>query len=159
MWFHCHQGLKPTSQGHKIVAVHCVRFTSSTTHSARLRAGQAMERAALRSARACGIGSSSLCWRAWTPRCFSSRTRVTQGGHPILGLVFDFLAPTEINIKSNQSHWVIPILSGVWLGESTITMDDIYVLCMLFSTVMLTSFFHLFVIVYLTNKFFNWIKT
>ena len=91
--------IKPTSQGHKIVAMHSVRFTSNTTHSARLRAGQAMERAALRSARSCGNGSPSLCWRAQTSRCFSSRTRVTQGGSPLLGLVYTFLTPTEIKMR------------------------------------------------------------
>ena len=39
--------------------------------------------------------------------------------------------------------------------ESTIAMEDIYVLCMLCTTVMLTNLFHLAIIVYLVYKFFN----
>ena len=39
--------------------------------------------------------------------------------------------------------------------ESTIAMEDLYVLCMLCTTVMLTNLFHLAIIVYLVYKFFN----
>ena len=91
----------PHHKANKIVAVHSVRFTSNPNHCAR-RSG--LERAALRSARACGNGSPCLSWRTWTLRCFSSRTRVTQGGQPILGPVFNVqlklqLKSTSIKIK------------------------------------------------------------
>ena len=146
----------PHHKANKIVAVHSVRFTSNTTHSARLRAGQAKERAALRSACACGNGSPCLSWSTWTPRCFSSRTRVTQGGQPILGPFFNVqlklqLKSTSIKSKSLSDTNTV----WVWLVESTIAMGDIYVSCMLCSTVMLTTLFHLSIIVYLIYKFFN----
>ena len=63
-------------------------------------------------------------------------------------------APTETNIiKSKSSSDTNTV--WVWLVESTIAMGDIYVSCMLCSTVMLTSLFHLSIIVYLIYKFFN----
>ena len=104
----------PHHKANKIVAVHCVRFTSSTTHSARLLAGQAMERAALRSARACGNGSPCLCWRAWTPRCFSLRTRVSQGGQPILGPVFNVQLKLQLKSTSIKSK-LLSDTNTVWV--------------------------------------------
>ena len=73
------------------------------------------------------------------------------------------LNPSLLQLKLRQdSEYNIKIII-VWywyyiwsdFGESYVTMDDIYVVCMLFSTVMLTSFFHLCIIVYLTNKYFT----
>ena len=59
--------------------------------------------------------------------------------------------PTSINSKSLSDTNTV----WVWLVESTIAMEDIYVLCMLCTTVMLTNLFHLAIIVYLVYKFFN----
>ena len=58
---------------------------------------------------------------------------------------------TSINSKSLSDTNTV----WVWLVESTIAMEDIYVLCMLCTTVMLTNLFHLAIIVYLVYKFFN----
>ena len=73
------------------------------------------------------------------------------------------LNPSLLQLKLRQdSEYNIKIII-VWywyyiwsdFGESYVTMDDIYVVCMLFSTLMLTSFFLLCIIVYLTNKYFT----
>ena len=92
----------PHHKANKIVAVHSVRFTSNPNHCAR-RSG--LERAALRSARACGYGSPSLSWSTWTPRCFSSRTQVAQGGQSILGSFFNIQLKLQLKTNIiNSSH-------------------------------------------------------
>ena len=157
--YHCYQGLwvglnqtQITKANKMLPCTVCVSLQTPTF----VRAGQAWSAPRFRSARACGCGSPFLSWSTWTPKCFSSRTQVAQGGQSILGSFFNIqlklqLKPTSIKPKSSSDTNIV----WVWLVESTIAMGDIYVLCMLCSTVMLTTLFHLAIIIYLIYKFFN----
>ena len=146
----------PHHKANKIVAVHSVRFTSNTNHSARLRAGQAWS--APRSGQRAPV---EMGHHVWAGAHGLQGASVHELKSPRVVSLFWVLSstsnwssnwkPTSINSKSLSDTNTV----WVWLVESNIAMEDIYVLCMLCTTVMLTNIFHLAIIVYLVYKFFN----
>ena len=159
MWFHCYHGLwfdmYQTHITRPIKLLPCTVCVSLQTPTI-VRAGQAWS--APRSGQRAPVEMGHHVWA---------------GAHGLQGAsVHELKSPRVVSLfwvltsTSNwSSNWKTTSnnskslsdtnLVWVWIVESTIAMEDLYVLCMLCTTVMLTNLFHLAIIVYLVYKFFN----